>query len=36
MSKEIFEISVSVDEEFDLSFDLAEGIYGFILRFLDN
>ncbi|MEJ2884474.1 phenylalanyl-tRNA synthetase subunit alpha [Pedobacter sp. GR22-6] len=33
MSKEVLEISVLVDEKFDVSFDLVEGIFGFILKF---
>ncbi len=33
MSKEILEISVMVDEKFDVSFNLANGIFGFILKF---
>lgn len=32
MSKEILEISVLVDEKFDMSFNLVEGIFGFILK----
>ncbi|WP_133576368.1 phenylalanyl-tRNA synthetase subunit alpha [Pedobacter metabolipauper] len=31
MSKEILEISVMVDEKFDMKFNLVEGIFGFIL-----
>ncbi|MGY4386671.1 hypothetical protein ACVWYN_003727 [Pedobacter sp. UYP24] len=34
MSKEIFEISVFVDEKFDMSFNLIDGIFGFLLRIL--
>jgi hypothetical protein len=33
MSKEVLEFSVLVDEKFDMSFNLAEGILGFILKF---
>jgi len=33
MSKEVLEISVLVDEKFDMSFNLAQGIFGFILKF---
>jgi hypothetical protein len=32
MSKEVLEISVLVDEKFDMKFDLVEGFFGFILR----
>ena len=32
MSKEIFEISILVDEKFDVSFNLVEGIFGLILK----
>lgn len=32
MSKEVLEISVLVDEKFDMSFNLVEGIFGFILK----
>jgi len=32
MSKEVLEISVMVDEKFDVSFNLANGIFGFILK----
>lgn len=32
MSKEVLEISVLVDEKFDMTFNLAEGVLGFILR----
>ena len=32
MSKEVLEISVMVDEQFDMSFNLAEGYFGLILR----
>jgi len=34
MSNEILEISVLVDEKFDVKFDLVDGILGFILRIL--
>jgi hypothetical protein len=33
MSKEVLEFSVLVDEKFDMSFNLAGGIFGFILGF---
>jgi hypothetical protein len=32
MSKETLEISVSVDEQFDVDFNLVQGLFGFILR----
>ena len=32
MSKEVLEISILVDEKFDVSFDLVEGIFGLILK----
>lgn len=32
MSKEILEISVMVDEQFDMSFNLVDGIFGFVLK----
>lgn len=32
MSNEILEISVLVDEKFDVKFDLVEGVLGFILK----
>jgi hypothetical protein len=32
MSKEVLEISVLVDEKFDVKFDLAEGFLGFLFR----
>ena len=32
MSKEVLEISVMVDEKFDMSFNLVEGIFGLILK----
>ncbi|PTS92746.1 MULTISPECIES: phenylalanyl-tRNA synthetase subunit alpha [Pedobacter] len=32
MSKEVLEISILVDEKFDVSFDLVEGILGIILK----
>ncbi|MGF1923481.1 MAG: phenylalanyl-tRNA synthetase subunit alpha [Bacteroidia bacterium] len=32
MSKETLEISVNVDEQFDVEFNLVEGLFGFILR----
>jgi len=35
MSKEVLEFSILVDEKFDMSFNLAEGIFGFFLRFFD-
>jgi hypothetical protein len=33
MSKEVLEISVLVDEKFDMSFNLGQGLFGFILKF---
>ncbi|CAM4330076.1 hypothetical protein SAMN06265348_11033 [Pedobacter westerhofensis] len=32
MSKEILEISILVDEKFDVSFNLVQGIFGLILK----
>ncbi len=32
MSKEIFEISILVDEKFGVSFNLVGGIFGLILK----
>ncbi|WP_090782981.1 phenylalanyl-tRNA synthetase subunit alpha [Pedobacter sp. ok626] len=32
MSKEVLEISVLVEEKFDMKFDLVEGVLGFILK----
>lgn len=32
MSKEVLEISVMVDEQFDVSFNLPDGFFGFILN----
>lgn len=32
MSKEVLEISVLVDEKFDVNFNLVEGIFGFIIK----
>jgi len=32
MSKEVLEISILVDEKFDVSFNLAGGLLGLILR----
>jgi hypothetical protein len=32
MSKEILEISILVDEKFDMSFNLVQGIFGLILK----
>ena len=32
MSKEVLEISVMVDEQFDMSFNLVDGFFGFILK----
>ncbi|HEY0174806.1 MAG TPA: phenylalanyl-tRNA synthetase subunit alpha [Pedobacter sp.] len=34
MTKEVLEISILVDEKFDVSFNLAEGIFGLILKIL--
>jgi hypothetical protein len=36
MSKEVLEFSILVDEKFDMSFNLAGGIFGFFLRFFDK
>ena len=33
MSKEILELSVLIDEKFDVSFNLADVIFGFFLKF---
>lgn len=33
MSKELLEISIMVDEKFDVSFNLSKGIFGLILKF---
>lgn len=33
MSKEVLEISILVDEKFDVSFNLVEGFFGFVLKF---
>lgn len=33
MSKEVLEISVLVEEKFDVSFNLVDGIFGLILKF---
>jgi hypothetical protein len=35
MSQEILEISVSVEEKFDVSFNWLDGIMGFILNVFD-
>lgn len=32
MSNEVLEISVNVDEQFDVDFNLAQGLLGFILK----
>ena len=32
MSKEVLEISVLVEEKFDVSFNLVDGIFGLILK----
>lgn len=32
MSVEVLEISVSVDEKFDVDFNLGRGLFGFILK----
>lgn len=32
MSKEVLEFSVLVEEKFDMSFNLVDGIFGFILK----
>lgn len=36
MSKETLEITVLVDEKFDMSFNLVDGIFGFILSVFDK
>lgn len=36
MSQETLEISVLVDEKFDMNFNLAGGIFGFILSVFDK
>ena len=36
MSKETLEISVNIDEHFDVSFNLVQGLFGFILKFFGN
>jgi hypothetical protein len=36
MSKEVLEISVNIDEHFDISFSIVEGILGMILKFFEN
>jgi len=36
MSKEVLEISVLVEEKFDVKFDLEEGLLGIILRFFSK
>jgi hypothetical protein len=33
MSKEVLEFSVLVDEKFDMSFNLASGLLGLLLKF---
>ncbi len=33
MSNEVLEISVNVDEQFDVDFNLVQGLFGFILKF---
>lgn len=33
MSKEVLEITILVEEKFDISFNLAAGIFGLILKF---
>ncbi|MBB5638674.1 hypothetical protein HDF26_004892 [Pedobacter cryoconitis] len=32
MSKEVLEISILVDEKFDVSFNLEDGLFGLILK----
>ncbi|MES2651908.1 MAG: phenylalanyl-tRNA synthetase subunit alpha [Bacteroidota bacterium] len=32
MSNEVLEISVNVDEQFDVDFNLVQGLFGFILK----
>ncbi|RZK42209.1 MAG: phenylalanyl-tRNA synthetase subunit alpha [Pedobacter sp.] len=36
MSKEVLEISVNVEEQFDVEFNLQEGLFGYILQFFGN
>ncbi|RZK56881.1 MAG: phenylalanyl-tRNA synthetase subunit alpha [Pedobacter sp.] len=36
MSKEVLEISVMVDEQFDVSFNLADGVLGLILSIFER
>lgn len=36
MSKEVLEISVYVDEHFDVDFNLAPGFLGFFFRLFDK
>ena len=35
MSKEVLEISVNVDEQFDVDFNLVQGLFGLILKIFD-
>ncbi|MET3114262.1 hypothetical protein AAKU52_001996 [Pedobacter sp. CG_S7] len=32
MSKEVLEFSILIEEKFDMNFNLAEGLLGFILK----
>lgn len=32
MSQEVLEISVNVEEQFDISFNLTDGVFGLILK----
>jgi len=36
MSQEVLEISVMVDEQFDVNFNLADGVLGFILSIFED
>ncbi len=36
MSVEVFEFSVLVDEQFDVNFNLSNGVLGFILKIFGN
>jgi hypothetical protein len=36
MSQEILEISVMVDEQFDVKFDLTDGFLGLILKIFED
>lgn len=36
MSQEVLEISVMVDEKFDVNFNLTDGVLGFILNIVEG